>query len=84
MQDKMLAEFPALKVEKKPVPDEQNGLLMLSELGAFINTMNPPLTEEFRNFLNGTTPWDTETAKRFLAEHAVLVQRPVNKCAFRI
>lgn len=73
MMERMLTEFPALKVEKHPVPAEQNALLMLAELSAFINKMAPPLSEEFRNFLSGSEPWDAATAKRFLKQYAVLV-----------
>lgn len=75
MKDRMLAEFPALRVEKNPVPDDQNAFLMLFELDAFIKDLDPPLSEEFRQLLNGTTPWDADAARRFLTERADLVGR---------
>ena len=74
MKERMLAEFPALRVEKHPVPDDQNGFLMLFQLDDFIKNLNPPLSEEFRQLLNGTTPWDADAARRFLAEQRDLVE----------
>lgn len=75
MKERMLAEFPALKVEKHPVADDQNAFLMLRQLDDFIKSLDPPLSEESRNLLNGTSPWDAKAAKRFLVEHADLVKR---------
>lgn len=74
MKDRMLAEFPALRAEKHRVADDQNAFLMLFELDAFIKDLDPPLSEEFRQLLNGTTPWDADAAKRFLAEERNLVE----------
>lgn len=74
MKDRMLAEFPALRAEKHRVADDQNAFLMLFELDAFIKDLDPPLSEEFRQLLNGTTPWDADAAKRFLAEQRNLVE----------
>ncbi len=74
MKERMLAEFPALRVEKHPVADDQNAFLMLFELDAFIKNLDPPLSDEFRQLLNGTTPWDADAARRFLAEYADLVK----------
>ena len=64
MKERMLAEFPALRVEKHPVPDDQNGFLMLFQLDDLIKNLNPPLSEDFRQLLNGTTPWDADAMAR--------------------
>ena len=48
---------------------------MLVELDTFIKNLDPPLSEEFRRFLKGDAPWDADAAKRFLTEHAELVER---------
>jgi hypothetical protein len=74
MKESMLAEFPALRVDKHPVADDQNAFLMLFNLDLVIKELDPPLSEEFRQLLNGTTPWDADAARRFLAQHAGLVE----------
>jgi hypothetical protein len=74
MKERMVAEFPALRVEKHPVADDQNAFLMLCQLEDFIKNLDPPLSEEFRQLLKGTTPWDANAARRFLAEQAGLVE----------
>ena len=75
MKDRMLADFPALRVERHPMVDDQNAFLMLFELDGFIKNLDPPFSEEFRQLLNGTTPWDANAARHFLAEQRNLVER---------
>jgi hypothetical protein len=70
MKELLLAEFPTLRVEEHPVADDQNGFRLLFELGSLFANNDLPLSEEFRGILNGTVPWDTEAARRCLAEPA--------------
>ncbi len=63
MKERMLAKFPALRVEGKPVPDDQNAFLMLLELEAFIKDLDPPLSEELRGLLKGDAPLSTASCK---------------------
>lgn len=65
---KFLAEFPVLKVTERSVPAEENGFLLLYQLGSTL-----PISEEFKQILADRTQWDPETAKRGLAEHADVV-----------
>ncbi|MEO7098581.1 MAG: hypothetical protein ABI162_04410 [Luteolibacter sp.] len=65
---KFLAEFPALEVTERPVPAEENGFLLLYQLGSAL-----PISEEFKKILADRNGWDPETVKRCLAEHAEVV-----------
>lgn len=65
---KFLAEFPALKATERSVPAEENGFLLLYQLGSTL-----PISEEFKQILADRTQWDPETTKRGLAEHADVV-----------
>ena len=77
LKEKLTAEFPALRVIAKPVPDEINAYLLLHQLGGsgnpFFNHL--PMSEEFKNFLYPKAAWDPDIARRCLAEHSELVGR---------
>ncbi len=64
---KFLAEFPALQATPHPVPPEENGFLMLYELG------NLSISAEFEEILRNPGTCDPEAAQRCLAEHAGIV-----------
>ena len=66
---KFLAEFPALQATPHPVPPEENGFLMLYELG------NLSISEEFQETLRNPGTCDPEAAQRGLAEHAGIVEQ---------
>ena len=72
---KFLAEFPALMVAERPVAAEENGFLLLYQLGSSPQSDSLSISEEFKQILNGLAPWDPEAAKRCLTEHAELVSK---------
>jgi hypothetical protein len=65
------AEFPALKITPKPVPDEQNGFLQIYQFNS--KTKEIPISKEFQEFLLDETKWDSKTATNFLKDHAKFV-----------
>ncbi|MDD2766112.1 MAG: hypothetical protein PHE83_19285 [Opitutaceae bacterium] len=76
LKDKLTAEFPALKATARPVPDDENGFLLLYKLsGGGLALCDLPLSTEFKQILRYNTPWNPEIARRCLAEHAKLVSR---------
>ncbi|HEX7261841.1 MAG TPA: hypothetical protein VF258_08510, partial [Luteolibacter sp.] len=71
LKSKLVAEFPALKITEQPVPDVENGFLLLYQLAESGLTVS----EEFKKILQEEVQWDPEAAKRCLAEHAELVSQ---------
>ena len=72
---KLLGEFPALAMESKPVPEAENGFLMLHKFSGFPLGRGPMVGPNLRGFLEGRTEWNAEAAKAALAEHPVEVAR---------
>ena len=72
LKDKLAAEFPALHVTSRPVPDDANGFLLLHQLSG---SSGFPLSEEFKQILSRDAAWDPEAATRCLTESADLVSR---------
>ena len=72
MKAKMLLEYPGLRIEEKPVPDEANALLQFHKLSA---AENPKLKigDALQAILASKTPWDIAKAKAALAEEAEFV-----------
>lgn len=73
MKEKMLGEFPGLRIEKKPVPDEANAFLLLHQLGKMPEESRPKISESLRALIEGKEPWDLEKAKAGLAESGELL-----------
>jgi hypothetical protein len=74
--DQLVTEFPALRITEHPIPDDQNGFLLLYKLGGGSDSRgNLPITYEFWQLLDDRIPWSPELAKRCLAEHAALVTK---------
>src|ERR1035437_1598166 len=75
LRDKLVAEFPALRITEHPVPDDQNGFLLLYKLDGGSDSRGLPITYELWQLLDDRIPWSPELAKRCLAEHADLVAK---------
>ncbi|BCU78846.1 hypothetical protein llg_35610 [Luteolibacter sp. LG18] len=76
MLAKLYAEFPAMKGESHPVPDDENGFLLLHQLSGAPHRTGPPVSPELRKLLNDPSiPWDAAQAKRLLEENAEVVAR---------
>jgi hypothetical protein len=73
MKEKMLGEFPGLRIEKKPVPDEANAFLLLHQLGKMPEESRPKISDSLRALIEGKEPWDLEKAKAGLAESGELL-----------
>jgi hypothetical protein len=73
LREKMEGEFPILKVEPHPVPDDENGFLQIYLLSPPPLYQDLRLSQEFRQMLNGRSKWNAEEAKRLLDEHSELV-----------
>ena len=73
MKEKMLQEYPGLRIEEKPVPDEENAFLQLYELSGVPGAQAPVVGEKLREFLDGKAEWDSAKVQEALAEEAELV-----------
>ena len=73
MKRKMLQEYPGLRVEEKPVPDEENAFLQLHKLSGFPGVQGPVVGDKLRAFLDGKAEWDSAKVREALAEEAELV-----------
>lgn len=73
--DKLVGEFPVLKITPAPVPAEDNGFLRLHRLAGPPHSETPKLDPKFSQLLSGATPWDPALARRCLDEHAGLVNQ---------
>lgn len=72
MKEKMLLEYPGLRIEEKPVPDEANAFLLFYKLTA-VEDRRPKPGDSLRTMIDANTPWDREKAKAALAEDAEFV-----------
>jgi len=72
MKEKMLVEYPGLRIEEKPVPDEDNAFLQLHKL-AGLHRRGPAIGENLQQFLSGKAEWDSAKVQAALAEEAELV-----------
>ncbi len=72
LKEKMLAEFPALRVEPRPVPEERNGFLALHRL-AGSDYAGPPVRRDFGGMIGGSASWDSAAVKAGLEAHADVV-----------
>lgn len=72
MKRKMLQEYPGLRIEEKPVPDEENAFLQLHKL-AGLHHRGPAIGENLQQFLSGKAEWDSAKVQAALAEEAELV-----------
>jgi len=68
---KLVAEFPELAIEERPVPTEENGFLQLHLLTEA--DPSPKLGQELKSMLEGHAPWDRAAVEKGLEEHAGLV-----------
>ncbi len=75
LQEKLVSEFPALRVTPVPVPAEENGFLLLYQLSPAPLYNNLSLGTELREILDERVPWNPENAKRCLDEQADLVHQ---------
>ena len=77
LKEKLAAEFPALRVTARPVPDDENGFLLLHQLAdpGHAVASGWPVSEEFRQILEQRPPWDPAGARQCLTENAGLVSR---------
>jgi hypothetical protein len=75
LMEKLVVEFPALRITEHPVPDDQNGFLLLNKLGRESKFPHLPVSKEFKQLIYDDIPWDPEIARRGLAGHADLVAR---------
>jgi hypothetical protein len=75
LREKLVVEFPALRITEHPVPDDQNGFLLLFKLDRECEAFGLPVSKEFRQLLDDKIPWNPEIARRGLAGHADLVAR---------
>jgi hypothetical protein len=75
LMEKLVVEFPALRITEHPVPDDQNGFLLLYKLGGGSDSHGLPVSKEFKQLLDDRIPWNPEIAKRCLAENVDLVAR---------
>lgn len=75
LKDKLVTEFPALKVKPRPVAAEANGFLLLHQLSCSNGFSGPPISDNFKRVLNCEGAQDSEIAKRCLDENAELVSR---------
>jgi hypothetical protein len=57
MKQRMLAEFPALAIQERPVPDDQNGFRLIYELSDQSYEMKAAITPELREQLKSDAPW---------------------------
>ena len=73
MKEKMLQEYPGLRIEEKPVPDEENAFLQLYKLGGSGSGQGPVIGENLQQFLSGKAEWDSAKVQAALAEEAELV-----------
>ena len=73
MKEKMLREYPGLRIEEKPVPDEDNAFLQLHKLAGFATESRPLVGENLQQFLSGNAEWDRAKVQAALAEEAELV-----------
>lgn len=71
MKRKMLQEHPGLRIEEKPVPDEENAFLQLYKLSG--TGQGPAIGENLQQFLSGKAEWDSAKVQAALAEEAELV-----------
>ncbi|WP_367870977.1 hypothetical protein [Luteolibacter sp. Populi] len=74
-KQKLLAEFPALAIESKPVPEAENGFLMLHKFSGFPPGAGPKVGTNLTRVLHDRTEWNAEAVKAALAEHPVEVAR---------
>jgi hypothetical protein len=73
MKRRMLQEYPGLRIEEKPVPDEDNAFLQLHKLSGSGNRQGPAIGENLQQFLSGKAEWDSAKVRAALAEEAELV-----------
>jgi hypothetical protein len=73
MKEKMLQEYPGLRIEEKPVPDEANAFLQLYKLSGFPAGSGPVIGENLKRFLDGRAGWDSAKVQEALAEESELV-----------
>ncbi len=64
--ERLAAEFPGLRIEPKPVPDEENAFLLLHKISGFPHSQGPSASKELSNLISGRTPWDSTLAKAAL------------------
>ena len=73
MKAKLMAEFPALIVTPRPVPDQENGFLQLHLLANSDEGL--PVSSEIYSLLSEPNGWNAKAAARLLEEHSELVNR---------
>lgn len=73
LREKLEGEFPILKVEPHPVPDEQNGFLQVYLLSPPPRYPDLEVSQELKQMSDGKAVWNAEEAKRLLDEHAELI-----------
>lgn len=72
LKERMLEEFPGLRVEPRPVPDERNGFLALHLLRG--SSYQAPVVESgLARMIEGSAPWDSAAVKAGLEAHADVV-----------
>lgn len=75
LKQKLLAEFPGLAIEAKPVPAESNGFLALHKFSGFPLGTGPRMGQKLYRLLNGRTEWNAEAVKAALDENPVEVAK---------
>lgn len=75
LREKLEGEFPILKIEPQPVPDEQNGFLQVYLLSPPPRYPDLDVSQELKRMSDGKAEWNAVEAKRLLNEHAELVRK---------
>ncbi|MFT3991378.1 MAG: hypothetical protein QM680_08195 [Luteolibacter sp.] len=74
MTDEAEREFPLLKIEFRPVPEDQNGFLQLYRFTGKYDTSDPVFAE-LKGFTGkNRSSWEVEKAKLWLQENAAIVE----------
>ncbi|WP_035608634.1 hypothetical protein [Haloferula sp. BvORR071] len=68
LKAKMLEEYPGLRIEQKPVPDEVNAFLQFYKISCMPQGSRPTMSDSLRALLDANSPWDLEKVKAALAE----------------
>ncbi len=64
-------EFPDLRIEKRQVPDEENGFLQLNLIADEVALVS----QELLDLISGRSEWDATRVAQLLSEHADLLAR---------